>query len=128
MQDIQTPTDIRLLVDCFYARVRGDAQIGPIFEAAIGDRWPAHLEKMYRFWETVLLETHTYFGSPFAPHARLPIDASDFDRWLALFTYTIDEHFRGDKAAEAKWRAERMAQMFAAKLAHQRATGATSLM
>ena len=73
---------------------------------------------MYRFWETVLLNNHTYHGSPFAPHAKLPISAEHFERWLELFLETIDANFTGEKAKEAKWRAEKMAEMFQYKHKH----------
>lgn len=116
--DISVLKDIQLLVDTFYDKVRQDALLKDIFGEVIQDRWPAHLEKMYRFWQTVLLEEHTYHGSPFAPHAKLPVGAEHFERWFALFTATIDEHFCGEKAEEAKWRAENMARMFHAKLSY----------
>jgi hemoglobin len=66
-KDISTLDDIKLLVDSFYGRVREDSQLKDIFNERIQDRWPQHLEKMYRFWQTVLLEEHTYYGSPFVP-------------------------------------------------------------
>lgn len=116
--EILTLEDIKLLVDTFYQRIQADALLGPIFNERIKDKWPIHLEKMYRFWQTVLLEEHTYFGAPFPPHAHLPVDHSHFDAWMALFTKTVDELFIGDKATEAKWRAGKMAEMFAHKIAY----------
>jgi hemoglobin len=118
--DISSIEDIRLLVDTFYGRVREDKFIGPIFIGAIGGRWPEHLDKMYRFWQTVLMEEHTYFGSPFPPHARMPLEKMHFDTWLMLWHGTVDELFEGAKASEAKWRASRMAEMFLAKLQYYR--------
>lgn len=118
LHDISNIDDIRKLVDVFYDRVREDALLAPIFNGVIQDRWPQHLETMYRFWETVLLGNHTYYGSPFVPHARLPIDAEHFDAWLAMFTATVDELFAGKIAEEAKWRANKMAVMFETKIKH----------
>ncbi len=115
-KELTSPEDIRRLVDAFYAKVKADAVLAGIFNEKIRDRWPVHLEKMYRFWETVLLDEHTYTGSPFAPHARLPIGTEHFDRWLSLFHETLGEHFSGEKAEEAKWRAEKMAAMFLHKI------------
>lgn len=112
--------DIRLLVDSFYAKVREDALIGPIFQGVIQDRWPEHLEKMYRFWQTVLFDKHTYSGSPFPPHANLPISKSHFDAWLDLWHETVDQFFQGEKADEAKWRGDKMAAMFLAKITYFR--------
>jgi hemoglobin len=51
--DIRSLSDVRLLVDSFYEKVRGDNVLGKIFNDAIGDHWPEHLEKMYAFWQTV---------------------------------------------------------------------------
>ena len=116
MHEILTLNEITLLVDTFYGKVQEDALLAPVFNERIGDRWPEHLEKMYTFWQTVLLEERTYFGAPFPPHARLPIDAEHFQRWMELFTETVDELFTGEKATEAKWRAARMAEMFQYKL------------
>jgi hemoglobin len=115
---ILTIEDIRLLVDTFYQRIQADTLLGPVFNAVIQDNWGMHLEKMYRFWQTVLLEEHTYFGSPFPPHAKLPVDHKHFAAWMALFTKTVDELFAGEKADEAKWRAGKMAEMFEAKIAY----------
>ncbi len=108
--------DIKLLVDTFYDRIREDKLLGPIFDERIQDRWLIHLEKMYKFWQTVLLQEHTYFGSPFPPHAQLPVGHEHFAAWLALFNKTVDELFTGDKATEAKWRAQKMAELFEAKI------------
>ncbi|MBX9448504.1 MAG: group III truncated hemoglobin [Taibaiella sp.] len=115
-RDIQSLADIQLLVDTFYGKVQHDELIGPVFNERIRDQWPVHLQKMYSFWQTVLLDEHTYFGAPFAPHATMPIEAEHFERWLSLFTDTLDALFRGAKTDEAKWRAEKMAKMFQTKL------------
>ncbi|WP_300598490.1 group III truncated hemoglobin [Niabella sp.] len=126
-KDITTIDDIQLLVNEFYTRVRENQQIGPVFDTVIGNEWPRHLEKMYRFWETVLLDNHTYFGSPFPPHARLPVGQEHFDTWLQLWAQTIDAHFSGTRADEAKWRAGKMAVMFVSKINYYRDTGKTPL-
>ncbi len=119
--------DIQQLVDRFYEKVRQDDLLGPVFNEVIGDRWPAHLAKMYTFWETVLLEKHTYYGSPFAPHAHLPVGKEHFDRWISLFYTTIDELFAGDKAEEAKMRAGKMAEMFLYKIEYYRNNHSTPI-
>jgi len=116
MKKILTLEDVKCLVDSFYGKIREDDLLKDIFNGIIQDRWPEHLDKMYRFWQTILLDEHTYYGSPFAPHARLPVGKEHFDRWLKLFFETIDEHFIGEKAAEAKWRAQKMAEMFRYKI------------
>lgn len=115
-KDITTLEDIKLLVDTFYAKVQKDDFIGPIFNEKIANRWPEHLEKMYRFWQTILLEVHSYSGSPFPPHKQLPVAKEHFDRWMEIFTATTDELFVGTIAEEAKLRAKKMAEMFNYKI------------
>ena len=115
-EEIESMEDIQLLVNSFYAKIREDDQLGDIFNERIQDRWTEHLEKMYRFWQTVLLEEHTYYGSPFVPHAQLPVGKEHFNRWIELFYETVDELFVGDKAVKAKWQGERMAEMFHMKI------------
>lgn len=115
-KDILKLDDVKHLVDSFYGKIREDLLLKNIFNSNIQDRWPQHLEKMYTFWQTVLLSEHTYYGSPFPPHAKMPIDKEHFDRWLQLWFETIDENFTGEIADEAKWRASKMAEMFQFKI------------
>ena len=119
-KDIENLEDIQMLVDGFYGKIREDALLKDIFNNIIQDRWPQHLEKMYRFWQTVLLDDHTYYGSPFVPHAHLPVDAAHFDRWIALFNETVDSLFEGISAERAKWQGQRMAEMFLMKIRYIR--------
>lgn len=126
-KDITTLTDVKVLVDTFYAKVRENTLIGPIFNDRIQDRWPAHLDKMYRFWQTILLSEHTYSGAPFVPHSTLPVDKAHFDTWLALFYETVEDLFVGEIADEAKMRATKMAEMFQYKLEYYRTNNAKPL-
>lgn len=110
--DIAQFEQIKTLVDSFYGKVREDDLLKDIFNEVIGDRWAMHLDKMYRFWQTILLNEHTYHGTPFLPHIKLPIQQEHFERWLNLFHETVDEHFAGVNASFAKAQAERMALIF----------------
>lgn len=116
LNDISTLDDIKLMVNSFYSKVQIDPLIGPIFKEKIGNRWPEHLEKMYGFWQTILLDVHAYSGSPFPPHKHLPVDKEHFNRWIAIFNTNTDEHFQGALAEEAKLRANSMAEMFFYKI------------
>lgn len=118
--DIISRVEIERLVDTFYGNVRKDDLLAPIFEELIQDRWEEHLEKMYRFWQTVVLDEHTYHGAPFPPHARMPIDSMHFQRWIGLFEKTLDDLFEGERADKAKWQGRRMAQLFESKIHYLR--------
>ncbi len=93
-------TVIRAVVDDFYARIRQDPMLGPVFEAHIED-WGPHLEKMYGFWATVLLGDRQYKGNPFVKHQAIPeLSAEHFKLWLNLFAETLSAHCsQADKAA-----------------------------
>lgn len=115
-KEIRTPEDIRLLVDSFYSKVNSDELLGPVFNEEAGVDWNEHLPRMYRFWGTQLIGTADYNGRPFPPHAVLKINASHFQRWLQLFTETVDEHFTGLSAQMAKQKAVNIAAVFRHKL------------
>jgi len=85
-----TESMIERLVRGFYAKVRNDAVLAPVFEARISD-WEPHLQKMCAFWSSVALMTGRYHGTPMVKHLPLPIDAAHFDRWLGLFESTARE-------------------------------------
>lgn len=80
---------VATLVHAFYARVRADAEIGPIFDRVIGDNWDAHLARMCDFWSSVMLMTGRYKGNPMLAHMRLKmVRPQHFERWLLLFQQT----------------------------------------
>lgn len=78
---------IETLVHAFYARVRNDPLIGPVFTSRISD-WDVHLQRMCLFWSSVVLMSGRYHGTPMQKHAPLPVDARHFDQWLDLFQQT----------------------------------------
>ena len=117
-KQIKSQEEIQLMVNTFYANVRKDELLGPIFEKQIEDRWPEHLEKMYKFWGSILLGENSYSGHPFAPHVKLPIQKEHFQHWLDIFNTTLDDLFEGEVAVEAKNRAKIMATLFESKKAY----------
>ena len=117
MRDIETREDIVLMVDTFYQKVQQDELIGPIFNSRIApEAWPAHLDRMYTFWTTILLNQPGYSGQPFEKHRDMPIHAAHFERWVSMFKALVDSLFEGPIANEAKYRAELMGHLFLAKL------------
>ncbi len=79
------------LVDAFYARIRIDERLGPIFNGAIGERWDVHLARMKDFWASVALHAGRYSGQPVPVHKRLSqVEVADFDHWLRLFRDTLE--------------------------------------
>jgi hemoglobin len=117
--DLTTEDDIRLLVDSFYESVQQDELLGPVFNGFAHVNWAAHLPAMYDFWSSVLFGTSRYKGRPFPKHIPLPVGAAHFQRWLLLFNQSVDAHFSGPMAAEAKARALSIATLFEHRLSHR---------
>lgn len=91
---------IAALVDRFYATIRSDAELGPIFNDRIED-WPKHLGQMNRFWQSILLGAGNFTGNPMMKHLAIPtIGQSHFQHWLTLFYQTLRDIAPTDDAAE----------------------------
>lgn len=119
-----TETEISTLVDAFYTKVRLDPDIGPIFNAIVGD-WPHHLATLKDFWSTVLLTTGRYKGDPMMTHLQLPLDPEHFERWLALFAETANEVLQPPVAEAVILKSQRIAGNFKAGIAYQQDRKAT---
>ncbi|RUV80724.1 MAG: group III truncated hemoglobin [Mesorhizobium sp.] len=101
---------IGALVRQFYARVRKDQRLGPIFAREITGDWEPHLDKMTDFWCSVVLKSGDYHGRPVPAHLKLKdVTEADFAIWLALFVETASELFAPETAAVFVERAERIA-------------------
>tara|TARA_R110002072_G_scaffold7503_2_gene40638 strand:+ start:391174 stop:391554 length:381 start_codon:yes stop_codon:yes gene_type:complete len=120
MNDIQNRTDIELLVNSFYEKVREDKTIGYIFTEVAAVNWDTHLPKMYQFWETVLLGKMSFKGNPMETHIQLSkkteMEQKHFDSWLGMWCETIDEHFKGEIAEDAKKRGHNIAGLMLYKI------------
>lgn len=105
--------DLAHLVAQFYASVRADALIGPVFNDAI-DSWPEHIEKLTAFWSSLMLTSGRYKGAPMAAHLkhRARITPAMFDRWLALWREAADMEMPPAIAKSMQVKAERIAQNF----------------
>jgi len=99
------------LIPLFYARVREDALIGPVFAAAISD-WNEHLEKLTTFWSSVMLTSGRYKGNPVAAHMKhLGVITPDmFDRWLSIWAEVTDEVLPTPVAAALQHKAARIGE------------------
>ena len=75
---------ISRLLRHFYADVRQDPLIGPIFDVQIKD-WNRHLEIIASFWEAVIGGPRGYAGSMPMKHLPLRLREEHFERWLFLW-------------------------------------------
>jgi len=102
---------VRRLVHAFYAKIRNDAILGPIFARVIGDDWEPHLAKMCDFWSSVMLMSGRYKGNPMIAHMRLKmVRPEHFARWLELFHATALEECPASIAVQFGARADNIAR------------------
>jgi hemoglobin len=87
------------LLDSFYAKVRRDPDLGPVFDDIIRDRWPEHMQRIQSFWLMALRISRGYHGPDFMyAHLRhATIQASQLARWLDLFEDTVREMAPADQ-------------------------------
>lgn len=113
---------VAAVVRDFYARVRADDLIGPVFNRIIPEKsWPHHIDLITDFWSSMLLGTGRYMGRPMPKHLAIP-DLTDahFARWLRLFRDTAETHCPEEVAALFVDRAQRIAYNFRLRIAQFR--------
>lgn len=100
------------LVNTFYAKVRNDPILAPIFERHVAD-WSLHIPKLIAFWSTALRGSKSYRGNPLLMHRLLPdLTSWTFERWLDLFHETTGALPNRAMAERADELAQRIAQSF----------------
>ena len=110
--DLCTEKEVTHLVHGFYARVREDDLLGPIFHRHVAD-WDQHLAKLVDFWSAILRGTRRFTGAPMPAHIALPdLNAGLFQRWLALFHETTRLLDNPAMREQADAMARRIAQSF----------------
>lgn len=94
--------DLARLVDCFYADVFADPDLGPLFAPLVGERWPEHRRRMTDFWCTTLLHTRSYRGNVMNKHQALrpALQPAHFGRWLTLWRRHLAEQVPAADAEE----------------------------
>jgi hemoglobin len=90
---------ISRLLRHFYADVRQDPLIGPIFKAQIKD-WKRHLEIIGKFWETIIGGPRTYARPMPMKHLPLRLGEEHFERWLFLWQANCRAQLPSDVAME----------------------------
>lgn len=106
-----TTDQIERVVARFYAAVRADSVLGPVFAAHVPkDGWPAHEDKIARFWRNVILRQRVYEGNPMQAHlAAGNVHAQHFPLWLGLFDKILVSELPEDVAQDFSTLAHRIA-------------------
>jgi hemoglobin len=83
----------------FYADVRQDPVIGPIFSVQIKD-WKEHLETIASFWETIIGGPRSYARPMPMKHLPLQLRDEHLERWLFLWQANCRAQLPADIARE----------------------------
>lgn len=107
-----SPADIDRVVARFYAEVRRDTVLGPVFAAHVAD-WPEHESKIAAFWRNAILRENCYSGNPMRVHVSRPdVKAEHFPIWLNLFHETLKAELPGVQASQWGALADRIGEGF----------------
>ena len=119
-RDIETRGDIEAVLKAFYEKVFCDDVIGHFFTQVVPLNLEEHLPLIADFWESVLFHAQAYRKNVMTIHQEIhqlsPIQKKHLDRWVYLFSQTIDDLFDGDKAELAKQRALSIATLMDIKM------------
>ncbi|MER3463537.1 MAG: hypothetical protein C4329_03065 [Chitinophagaceae bacterium] len=122
MKNIENRTDIERLLEAFYTKAFQDDLIGKFFTEVLPLNLETHIPVITDFWESIVLGTQGYRKNVMEVHQHIhqlsAIKKEHLDRWVTLFTQTVDEFFKGDKAELMKQRAKSIATLMDIKLNH----------
>lgn len=111
------------MVRRFYQDVTQDALLEPVFNDVARVNWSEHLPKLTDFWCRALLGIEGYVGNPFRAHALIHAEcsftAAHFERWLELFTETVELGWQGPISDRALELAHNVARVHGAQLLGQ---------
>lgn len=93
-----TDAQIAAVVAEFYTVIREHPGLGPVFAAHVTD-WPAHEEKIVRFWRNAILHERNYHGNPLLVHREAGnVRPGMFEVWLTLFDSVLRRTLPPDTA------------------------------
>ncbi len=125
-RDIENRADLERLLDVFYNKVFKDDLISHFFTEVVPLNLETHIPVIADFWESVLLDGRGYRKNVMEIHLSISekskIDKEHLDRWVKIFSETVDDLFEGTKASLAIQRAASIAVMMNIKITGNRNT------
>ena len=118
--DISTKSELTQIVNNFYDKAINDEVIGHFFTDVMQLDLETHLPKIVNFWASILLGETGYRENVMLKHLQLheisPLEKKHFDQWLLLWSQTINDNYRGEKAELAVQRANDIALLMQHKI------------
>lgn len=121
-KDIESRADLEGLLRAFYEKAFTDELIGHFFTKVVPLNLDTHIPVITDFWEAIIFNKHTYKKNVMVVHQHIHhlshIKKEHLDRWVQIFTGTVEDMFEGEKAELIKQRATSIATIMDIKLNH----------
>ena len=122
-KDLSGREDIVAFLWTFYRNAFRDPLIGRFFTEVVPLDLDTHIPQIADFWEAIVFNTQGYRKNVMEVHRHIhslsEIKKEHLDRWVSIFTSTLDENFSGSRTELMKQRARSIATMMDIKLNHQ---------
>lgn len=122
MKDIENREELEKFLWAFYEKAFRDELIGRFFTEVVPLDLQTHIPVIADFWESVVFGSRGYRKNVMQVHQHIhqlsPISKEQLNRWVLLFTQTLDEYFHGPNATVMKQRAASIATLMDIKLNH----------
>lgn len=121
-KDIETREELEFFLRAFYKKAFADELIGNFFTEVVPLDLDKHIPVIANFWESVAFNKASYRRNVMEVHQHIhhlfKIKKEHLDRWVKLFTETLDENFEGSRTELMKQRARSIATLMDIKLNH----------
>jgi hemoglobin len=121
--DIATREEIESFLRTFYQKAFADEFIGRFFTEVVPLDLQTHIPVIASFWESIVFNTQGYRKNVMAVHRHIhhlsQIKKEHLDRWVKIFTDTLDESHEGARTELMKQRARSIATLMDIKLNHE---------
>jgi hemoglobin len=121
-KDIETREELEIFLWAFYKKAFADELIGNFFTEVVPLDLDTHVPVIANFWESVAFNKPSYRRNVMEVHQHIhhlsKIKKEHLDRWVKLFTETLDENFEGSRVELMKQRARSIATLMDIKLNH----------
>lgn len=122
-KDIETREELEHFLWAFYKKAFADELIGRFFIEVVPLDLDTHIPIIANFWESVVFNKPSYRKNVMEVHRHIhdlsKIKKEHLDRWVKIFTETLDEQFEGYKTELMKQRARSIATLMDIKLNHE---------
>lgn len=106
----------------FYQEAFADELIGRFFTEVVPLDLKTHIPVIASFWESIVFNRPSYRKNVMEVHRHIhelsAIRKPHLDRWVSIFTQTLDRYFEGPKTELMKQRARSIATLMDIRLNH----------